>query len=65
MPNRSGPNTYLGFESPPTGLQPPCIRRMVKQVYGNCRVQHPGENPAKKAMCARIAWSVAKRSCKR
>ena len=64
MPTRRGPNTYRGYLSPPTGLQPPCIRRMVKVVYGNCRVQHPGEDPAMKAMCARIAWAQAKRSCK-
>ena len=62
MPNRRGPNTYRGYLSPPTGGQPPSIRRMVRHVYGACRVQHPGENPAMKAMCARIAWAAAKRS---
>ena len=65
MPNRRGPNTYRGYLSPPTGLQPPCIKRMVRQVYGNCRVQHPGEAPSLKAMCARIAWSAAMRGCNR
>jgi hypothetical protein len=37
---------------------------MVKVVYGNCRVKNPGEDPKLKAMCARIAWSAAKRSCR-
>ena len=64
MPNRHGPNTYKDYESPPTGLQPPCIKRMVRQVYGNCRVKNTGEDPMTKAMCARIAWAQAKRSCK-
>jgi hypothetical protein len=64
MPRKRGPNTYMGFESPPTGLQPPCIKEMVKRVYGHCRVQHPEEDPAAKAMCARIAWSTAKRRCR-
>ena len=64
MPNRRGPNTSLGYESPPTGTQPPCIRKMVKKVYGACRVQNPGEAPALKGMCARIAWSAAKKKCR-
>ena len=65
MPNRRGPGTHRGFMTPPTGLQPPCIKRMVKNVYGACRMQHPGEAAETKAMCARIAWSTAKRSCRK
>jgi hypothetical protein len=65
MPNRRGPNTYRGYLSPPTGLQPPCIKRMVRRTYGNCRVKNPEEDPQKKSMCARVAWSVAKRGCRR
>jgi hypothetical protein len=65
MPRKRGPDTYRGYLSPPTGTQPPCIKRMVRKVYGNCRVQHPGEDPMDKAMCARIAWTQAKRSCRK
>jgi hypothetical protein len=64
MPKKRGPGTHRGFMTPPTGFQSPCIRETVRMVYGGCRSKHPGEDPAEKAFCARIAWSTAKRKCR-
>ena len=61
MPFKRGPNTYKGYLSPPTGDNPLHIKNVVRKVYGACRVQHPGEDPAAKSFCARVAWAAAKR----
>ena len=61
MPHKHGPNTYHGYESPPHGNISPHEAHILKVVYGTCREQHPGENPANKELCARIAWAAAKR----
>lgn len=61
MPHKTGPNTYLGYESPNTSGWPSEIREEVKKVYGAYRVKHPGENPRVKSRGARIAWSQARK----
>jgi hypothetical protein len=62
MPNRHGPGTHAGYMMPPPGHNLTAHQEhILRIVYGNCRVQNPGEDPAAKAKCARIAWSAAKR----
>lgn len=61
MPNKRGPDTYKGFQSPKSTDWPKPIRRQVRRVYGAWRRKHPQEDPAIKARGSRIAWSSAKR----
>ena len=61
MPDKKGPNTYHGYESPHPGNLNPHAAHILKVVYGTCREQNPGEDPENKAKCARIAWSAAKK----
>jgi hypothetical protein len=62
MPDKHGPNTYRGYESPKHGDIGPHATHILKVVYGSCREQNPGENPESKTKCARIAWAAAKKS---
>jgi len=61
MPNKHGPGTYKGFQSPNTEGWPPEIREEVRRVYGAYREKHPQENHEVKARGARIAWAEARR----
>jgi hypothetical protein len=61
MPDKRGPDTYKGYESPITTGWPEPIRREVRHVYGAWRTKHPGEDPRIKARGSRIAWFAAKR----
>jgi hypothetical protein len=63
MPNRHGPGTHNGYLMPPPGHEiTKHQEHVLRIVYGDCRVQNPGEDPESKAKCARIAWSAAKRA---
>jgi hypothetical protein len=61
MPNKKGPNTYKGYESPNTHGWPEPIQKEVRHVYGAWREKNPGEDPKLKSRGSRIAWSAAKR----
>jgi hypothetical protein len=61
MPDKRGPNTYKGFESPKTTGWPKPIRKEVRHVYGAYRRKNPGEPSKIKARGSRIAWATARR----
>lgn len=61
MPEKRGPNTYKGYESPNTSGWPEEIRTEVRHVYGAYREKYPGEDPRIKSRGSRIAWSAARR----
>lgn len=62
MPDRHGPGTRHGYMMPPPGHEiTEHQKHILRVVYGDCRVQNPGEDPEAKAKCARIAWGAAKR----
>jgi hypothetical protein len=62
MPNMRGPNTFMGYKQPKATGHSKAEQYVLRHVYGKCRSRNPGENPMHKAMCARIAWSAAKRA---
>lgn len=61
MPNKTGPGTYKGYQSPETSGWPEPIRKTVRRTYGAWRSKHPGESKAIKTRGSRIAWSSARR----
>jgi hypothetical protein len=61
MPDKRGPDTYKGFESPNTDGWPEPIRQEVKHVYGSYRVKHPQESQKVKSRGAQIAWTAARK----
>ena len=60
MPNRKGPGTHLGYLTPPPGKHTKQYANELRIVYGACRMKNPGESPAAKSKCAKIAHTVAK-----
>ena len=62
MPNKHGPGTHPGYQMPSPGhMINEHQEKILRVVYGECRLQNPGEDPESKAKCARIAWSAAKK----
>ena len=61
MPNKSGPGTYKGYESPESSGWPGPIRETVRKTYGAWRSKHPRESKAIKTRGSRIAWATARR----
>lgn len=57
MPDKRGRNTFAGYQQPPSGGHSEAEQHVLRTVYGTCRTHHPGEDPATKELCARIAWS--------
>lgn len=45
---------------PEAGDAPDEIKRILNSVYSQCRDENPGEDPAKKEKCARIAWGAVR-----
>lgn len=65
MPDKHGPGTHLGYKSPSPGESlNKHARHVLNVVYGECRVNNPGEDPDNKAYCARVAWGAAKKANK-
>ena len=62
MPNIPGRLKYKGYISPAPGDLSKSNKKLLARVYGGCRVKNPGEIPANKSKCARIAWSVVNKN---
>jgi hypothetical protein len=61
MPDVPGRRKHNGYISPAPGNHSVKYSKTLNVVYGNCRVRHPGEIPANKEYCAKVAHSVARR----
>jgi hypothetical protein len=64
MPDRHGPGTHLGYQSPPPGEGlSEHEKRILRITYGECREnEYPGESHEAKEHCARIAWGAVRKS---
>jgi hypothetical protein len=64
MPDKRGRNTYAGYQQPPAQGHSAAEQHVLRVVYGTCRTQHPGEDPANKEYCAKAAWAAVNRMAK-
>jgi len=52
----------MTYTPPPSGILPLYGKKILKKVYATCRADKPGEIPARKSKCARIAWSTVRKA---
>jgi hypothetical protein len=63
MPHKKGRYSYKGYQQPPAGGHSEAEQHILRVVYGKCRAErYPGESQENKSRCAKIAWSVVKKS---
>lgn len=65
MPGIVGRGSYGGYKQPPASGHSEAEKHMLRVVYGTCRQRHPGEDPASKSLCARIAWAAVDKKFRR
>jgi hypothetical protein len=61
MPDIPGRKKYKGYISPAPGSHSQRYAKVLSVVYGNCRVNNPGEIPSNKEYCAKVAHSTAQK----
>jgi hypothetical protein len=61
MPDIPGRMNHKGYISPAPGTHSKKYANILNAVYGDCRVNHPGEISSNKEYCAKVAHTVARR----
>lgn len=50
------------YKPPKSGTLPKRGKKILRKVYAGCREKNPGENPERKAKCAKISWSAVRKA---